>query len=218
MSVDLADKLADELDGLDYKGMISVAGYGEPLLHPDIGDIIKAFTSRNIYTRLITSGDRILNGRFKPEEIDDWGLFSIKIDCYDGDEDVNKMKEILKDFKTKKTITTGPSVLSNRAGYLSCVDYSEMPCYLPSLKSIVDWNGAVYVCCEDWTKEKTFGNVTNQSFSSVWLSEELHRVRMKLQNGKRTFKSCVGCDMQPAHSKNEEIAVNLWRKVNAATY
>lgn len=218
MSIDLANKLASELQGYNWKGMVSVAGYGEPLLHPNIGDIIKAFTSRDISTRLITSGDRILNGRFKPEEIDDWELFSIKIDCYDGDEDVNKMNKILIDLKTTKTITTGPSELSNRAGYIWKEDIIKKSCYLPSTKSIVDWNGQVYICCEDWSKEKIFGNVNEQSFSSIWLSEKLHEVRMKLQKGIRSFSTCVGCNIRPTLLKNEkEEVVKLWRKANDAT-
>ena len=61
MEVALADKLAEELSYYEWDGVISVSGYGEPLLPPHIGNIIKQFTTKGIHTRLVTSGDRILN-------------------------------------------------------------------------------------------------------------------------------------------------------------
>ena len=210
MKVHLAEILAKELSYYKWDGVISVSGYGEPLLHPNIGDIIKAFTSKGISTRLITSGDRILNGKFTAEEIDNWDLLSIKIDCYDGQDDVNKINKILKNLKTYKRITTGPTEISNRAGYLWFAKKYKSPCYQPSLKSIVDWNGNVYVCCEDWSKETSFGNIYEQSFSSVWLSEELHDIRIKLQNGIRTFSTCKNCNLLPENSQNERESLEIW--------
>ena len=210
MEVKLSNKLAEELSELKWDGVISVSGYGEPLLHPNIDNIIKAFTSRNINTRLVTSGDRILNGRITSKEIDDWGLLSIKIDCYDGQDDVNKMNEILKDLNTPKRISTGPDEISNRGGYLWFANNIKSPCYQPSMKSIVDWNGDVYVCCEDWNKEISFGNVYKQSFSSIWLSDELYDIRMRLQSGVRTFSACKNCNFLPENSQNERESVQIW--------
>ena len=209
MNVALADKLADELSYYEWDGVISVSGYGEPLLHPDIGNIIKQFTARGLNTRLVTSGDRILNKRFTPEEIDDWDLLSIKIDCYDGQDDVDKMNDILKNLKTSKRISTGPDEISNRGGYLWKSNVN-MPCYQPSMKSIMDWNGDIYVCCEDWNKNVSFGNIYKQTFSSIWLSEELHDVRKRLQNGMRTFSSCQNCNFLPENSQNERESIQIW--------
>lgn len=211
MKVHLAEILAKELAYYKWDGVISVSGYGEPLLHPNIGSIIKQFTSKGISTRLITSGDRILNGKFTSEEIDSWGLLSIKIDCYDGQNDVDKMNEILKDLKTYKRITTGPTDLSNRAGYLWFANNIKKPCYQPALKSIVDWDGNVYICCEDWSKEISFGSIYEKTFSSIWLSEDLNYVRQNLLNGIRTFPTCQNCNLLPENSQNEREADEIWQ-------
>ena len=217
MKVHLAEMLASELNYLKWDGVISVSGYGEPLLHKDIGNIIKSFTSKNISTRLITNGDRILNGKVTPEEIDSWGLISIKIDCYDGEEDIKRMNEILKDLKTYKRISTGPTVISNRAGYLF-EESVNLPCYQPFMKSIMDWNGEVYVCCEDWNRKETYGNVYNESFSSIWSSEKLDIIRKNLLKGNRSFSlTCKKCNLKPENTTNESESVRIWKVINNST-
>lgn len=209
MSLFLSDKLAAELQALKYDGVVSISGYGEPLLHPFIGQLIKTFTSRKINTRLITNGDRILNGKISAEEIDSWNLFSIKIDCYDGEEDVYKINTILKDLKTFKRISTGPQNITNRAGYLFKEKINK-PCYQPLMKTIIDWDGSVYVCCEDWSKTHSFGSIVDKHFNHIWMSNELTIVRRQLMNGKRVFKSCINCNVKPEGTINEKESFVIW--------
>ena len=78
------------------------------------------------------------------------------------------------------------------------------------MKSIMDWNGDIYVCCEDWNKNVAFGNVYEQTFSSIWLSDKLSEVRENLQNGMRTFSSCQNCNFLPENSQNERESIQIW--------
>ena len=41
MSKLIIDKIHDDLNSLGFKGIISLAGYGEPLLHKDINYIVE---------------------------------------------------------------------------------------------------------------------------------------------------------------------------------
>lgn len=209
MSLFLADKLSAELQYLNYEGIVSISGYGEPLLHPFIGSLIKTFTSRNISTRLITNGDRILNGKITKEEIDSWNLLSIKIDCYDGQEDVDKINYILKDLKTIKRISKGPEHTTNRAGYLF-KEKINMKCYQPLMKTMIDWNGDVYICCEDWSKEHSFGTIEHKNFNHIWMSKELTLVRKQLMEGRREFPSCINCNLKPENTINESESYRIW--------
>ena len=209
MDLGVADKLSGELKILGYEGIVSISGYGEPLLHPFIGSLIRTFTTRGISTRLITNGDRILNGKITPKEIDDWNLLSIKIDCYDGQKDVDKMNYILKDLKTIKRISTGPDNITNRAGYLF-KEKINMKCYQPLMKAMIDWDGQVYICCEDWSKQNSFGTIAHQNFNQIWMSEKLTKVRRQLMNSQRIFSSCINCNVKPTGSLNEKESFRIW--------
>ena len=51
-------RIADELKLIDYKGGVVFCGYGEPLLHPELINLCRAFDPK---TRLeiVTNGDRL---------------------------------------------------------------------------------------------------------------------------------------------------------------
>ena len=56
-SIDLAKKIAGELIYNNYKGGVVFCGYGEPLLHPRIYDLISVF--KGIHLEIVTNGDKL---------------------------------------------------------------------------------------------------------------------------------------------------------------
>ena len=57
-------KIHDDLNSLGFKGIISLAGYGEPLLHKDINYIVEKL-SRVADVEIITNGDPLSSKNFK---------------------------------------------------------------------------------------------------------------------------------------------------------
>ena len=57
MTVDIADTLSEQLREANFTGDIHITGWGEPMLNPDITEIISKF-SRYFFTEMITNGDR----------------------------------------------------------------------------------------------------------------------------------------------------------------
>ena len=168
MTVELADMLSTQLYEANFTGDIHVTGWGEPMLNPDILEIISKF-SRYFFTEMITNGDRLLQGRIKHQELSNHGLNSIIVDCYDGPDQTMRMTKLLLDFKGKQRIRnnydTGESTLldlynfNNRGGSLGAVESMQRPCWMPMYKAFVDWDGGVGLCCNDWArKQKAFGN------------------------------------------------------------
>ena len=61
MSIDTANILKKRLDEINYKGIVSISGMGEPLLNPYINNIIDILSKDRTYTlQIITNGTALL--------------------------------------------------------------------------------------------------------------------------------------------------------------
>ena len=98
MTVETATKLSEQLYDSNFTGDIHITGFGEPTLNPNILDIINAF-SKNFFTEMITNGDRLTSGKLKHEQLTNKGLNSLIVDCYDGPEQTENIKNLLKILK-----------------------------------------------------------------------------------------------------------------------
>ena len=92
----LIDKLSNELKKIKYRGAIALCGYGEPLLHKDILYITQKL-SEAASVEIVTNGDALTTKMLK-------NLYSanasrLLISMYDGPEQVNKFKRIIKAAK-----------------------------------------------------------------------------------------------------------------------
>lgn len=51
------------------------------------------------------------------------------------------------------------------------------PCALIWQKMIVDWNGDVVLCCDDWNHSTVLGNLKKQTIEEIWRGEKLKKIR-----------------------------------------
>jgi len=69
------------------------------------------------------------------------------------------------------------------------------PCALIWQKMIVDWNGDVVLCCDDWNHSTILGNLKKQTIEEIWKGEKLKQIREA--HVKREFWKvplCSGCN------------------------
>lgn len=69
------------------------------------------------------------------------------------------------------------------------------PCALIWLKMVVDWNGDVVLCCDDWNHSTVLGNLQKQTIEEIWNGEKLKKIREA--HIKREFYKvplCSGCN------------------------
>ena len=223
MTVVTAELVSQQLKDAGFDGDIHITGFGEPTLNPCILSIIKSF-SKNFFTEMITNGDRILTGKLTHESLYQHGLDSLIVDCYDNEEQVDKITDILKDFKgqlrIRKHFDNGSKELfqmynyNNRGGMMNDPDSTHRrPCYMPMYKSFVDWNGDVRLCCNDWARaQKPFGNVHKQSFSEIWMNNMFTKVRKTLLRGERAMlPACELCDTDGCKGGNDSAV--LWNRI-----
>lgn len=208
MTRDGADIISKKLKDINYKGTIAISGFGENLLNPDIIDIVKAFRNHNkeCYIECNTNGDPIK--RSLVESLLEAGLTCLNINLYDGPEQVDKFEELLaglpiNTYKYRVHWNTDHGIIyNNRSGLITWIEDDSIktnainsPCYYPFYKMMVDWNGDVLFCANDWGRTRVIGNLLQQSVSEIWLSTHMKKIRMRLSEGNRNFNPCNTCNV-----------------------
>ena len=144
------------------------------------------------------------------------GLSNMRVSLYDGphqDEIFLKIKEKAnlsdKQFIIRKRYL-GPDesygiTISNRAGSVefkneifelkALSEPLKQPCHYPFYKVLIDYNGDVLMCSNDWKKEKIMGNLNDESFIDIWSNEKFLNLRKKLMRGDRNHNPCNVCDV-----------------------
>lgn len=198
MSVETAKLLNQQLIANDFDGYLAFSGHGEPLLNPDILEIISELSG--FFLELITNGDTILKGKHSVEELFRVGIDRILISDYDANPEFEKLKServIVRHFTDDGKDNYDKYGFNNRAGAMfSIPEPIPRPCFMPSYKALVDWNGDLLLCSHDWFEKDVFGNIYESDISDIWNSEKLVNQRINLAKGKRDmFKACAKCNV-----------------------
>ena len=206
MTAEGAKIIADKISVLDYSSTIGISGFGENLLNPEIISIIREFKEANPKASIQcnTNGDPLTREMF--EELKQNGLDILNINIYDGLEQIDYFDEMLNDLDGYRyRVHHNPEdygiIFNNRSGLIDWLpveneDVSNLPCYMPFYKMMIDWNGDVLFCANDWGRERVVGNLFQQSIEDVWMSNEMKKVRQKLNKGNRNFSPCKTCNVK----------------------
>lgn len=229
LSFDLFKKIIEELAFIEYCGRISFSGFCEPLLTKDLENYIAY--GKNICPKMTieisSNGDVLTRKRLK--SLFKAGLDNIRISLYDGtkqEEVFKKMKDTLnlnnEQFIVRRRDSTEHNyslTISNRAGAISLINEKvrieplkvplKQPCYYPFYKIMVDYNGEVMICSNDWLKKLIIGNLNNHTVYEVWNSDKFNTVRENLINNNRGFSPCNLCDVNGLY--NGGIHFTAWK-------
>ena len=183
MTRKIIDEIHDQLLEIHFTGTISLCGYGEPLLHKDITYIVKKLSNVS-NVEIITNGDVLSSKRLQDLYLAN--ASKVLVSMYDGPEQIEKFEKmkknanvpedllILRDRWYDKYNDFGVK-LTNRAGTINTgiqekVDKNKT-CFYPTYQCLIDWNGNVYLCPQDWQRKvsSSFNNGSRdgkQIFSS----------------------------------------------------
>jgi len=197
MTYETLKLIVDNLIRFSFKNTLSICGFGEPLLHKDLPKFISLLrTTESSLVELITNGDLLSS-----ENIAEFyanGLNLLNVSVYDKETDV-KVSRLLKDIDPSLYIIKRRYLaninLVNRIEILKGEEQTvSKPCYLPSYKMMVDIDGTVLLCCNDWTRKHTFGNLTTDDLRTVWLNN-MNQYRLNLLRGNRDMGACKHCNI-----------------------
>lgn len=214
-----------KLDG--YTGDIHISGFGEPLLNRSILDILANLRANlpNNHIILTTNGDRLTIDYMK--SLYQSGVNFITVSCYEESlyskfekmfSDVGVSKESFKIRKLWFTENENTSefidrnTFHNAGGTLSGITNEKVknnPCYFPFYKMMVDWNGDVLLCCEDWLRKAgTFGNLTKDGLGEVWHGQKFNEIRRGLLNKNRGCNNaCKNCSINGLLMGHDSVKV-----------
>ncbi len=206
VSLELCRKINNELKSIDYQGSIVLSGYGEPMMHNDLIEMVKILGD-GIRLEIVTNGDKVTTKIVK--ELFNNGLDIMIISMYDGPHQIEHFKKIFHEANISEesyvlrdrwyTINEDYGVkLTNRAGVVTVGKQEEVDinrsCYYPFYSMMVDWNGDVMLCLQDWNKKVKMGNITNDTLVNVWKSKNFKKYRKNLLLGKRNLAPCSSCN------------------------
>lgn len=206
MELNLIKKLSKDLKKIKFQGSVVLCGYGEPMLHKQINDMIKILAKVS-FVEVVTNGDT-LNSK-KILDLYNSNTNKLLISLYDGPHQVEKFKKmredsgvpedfvILRDRWYDEKSEYGLK-LTNRTGTIKIGPQPELgeykDCFYPSYQVLIDWNGDVFLCPQDWQRRVTMGNVMQKDFFEIWTGKQLNKFRKNLLCGKRDQEPCKSCN------------------------
>ena len=208
MANNTAHSIGSKLAAVEYKGGIGISGFGEPLLHTSIADIVEAIRS---YLPNLSRFDIITNGDVltsdKAAELIDAGVTNILVNLYDGPQQIKKFEKLFSQAHTDKYMLRhhyhGPEKdyglnINNRAGAVKGREIQtplKNSCYLPFYKFVIDWNGDILLCPQDWDRKSDLNlNINTHTIPEIWFSEKIVKYRKLLISKDRSMSPCSTCD------------------------
>lgn len=214
ISLELYMKILEDLKEIGASPRIVYSAFSEPLVHPQINELIAA-TQRirpEIKLEIKSNGD-LLNAK-KLRALFDNGLDYLLISLYDGPGSEKKFEVMRQEAGLTPqqvmlrvrywTQENGWNLnLSNRAGMvggefkelLQITEPLQQRCHYPFMMMTIDYNGDVLLCPHDWGKKIINGNLKEISVLEAWTSSCLNSTRGKLRRGDRRFSPCDICNV-----------------------
>tara|TARA_B110000967_G_C18880571_1_gene560821 strand:+ start:95 stop:964 length:870 start_codon:yes stop_codon:yes gene_type:complete len=206
MTRKIIDEIHDQLLEIEFKGTVTLSGYGEPLLHKDISYVVKKLSNVS-KVEVVTNGDALSSKILQELYISN--VSKVLVSMYDGPEQIKKFKEltkkanvpeeliILRDRWYDKFNDFGVK-LTNRAGTINAGEQEEVGvyknCYYPTYQFLIDWNGNVYLCPQDWQRKVSMGNIMQETVFEIWTGKTITAYRKNLISGKRCSGPCKSCN------------------------
>ena len=105
MSIKTAHSIGKKLSDISYTGGVSFSGFGEPLLHHSIIDVLKivrSYLPSLVRYEIITNGDFLSVGKI--HDILSSGVTNILVNLYDGESQIKEYEDMFEAAETDRFI------------------------------------------------------------------------------------------------------------------
>lgn len=223
MDIGLFARLMNEIQEMQIKSL-KLYFFGEPLLHPQIGEIVRL--AKTVCERVeLTTNAYALTGKIARQLCIE-GLDYLRVSVYDDDPRV--MRNVLglhsirgfvdgsKPYICAKVFDKDQAQHLRDIGWEDFVDEiaveglhtigsdlvqfggatgPQIACAYPFYNLVVKSNGDVVPCCVAWEKSLVVGNVKTQTLAEIWAGEPLARIhRLHIEGRRGELAACAQCD------------------------
>jgi len=208
MNMILIEKLTKDLKKINYKGSVVLCGYGEPMLHKEIYKISRKLAEA-AFVEIVTNGDTLTKEVIR--KLYNSNVNKLLISLYDGPFQIKKFKKMTKEAKVPTNFVIMRNrwfdekkdyglKLTNRTGTVSVGKQDDVKtfsyCFYPSYSVLIDWNGDVFLCSQDWQRRRTMGNIMQEELFEIWTGKVIEKYRKDLLLGKRCNNPCNLCNAE----------------------
>lgn len=179
-----------------FEGTIVFDVYNEPLVDPRLFQFVAFAHEACPRSELcIWTNGRYLNQALA-EELADIGLSRIRVSAYSRAEH-DRLAKIRPSIRYDVVLRR----LDDRLRFYKRRERpSSVPCFAPLTDIIIAREGCISLCCHDWERRHTWGDLREQTFEEVMRSGELQAVYERLSRGDRFLYLCKRCGLSRASS------------------
>jgi 8-amino-3,8-dideoxy-alpha-D-manno-octulosonate transaminase len=188
--------IIDGLHKINFHGRLSTHFYGEPLLDKRLPELLN-YARRRLpfsYIQINTNGDFLNEALFISLYRN--GLDKLIVTNYD-----DFPKDHLLALQAKYPVhvflrSSNDFGKVNRAGKIFRSDsLVDKPCKRPIGQLVINWEGNVLLCCQDFYAENVIGNIMRSTLPSIWNCDTFNTLRQVLLSGQRSqIPLCKNCD------------------------
>lgn len=191
-----------QLKKINFSATLCYHFFNEPLLDKRLAGFV-SYARRNLPAcihRIFTNGDFLTLE--KASELIEAGVSEFLITIHDRDEkDLRaKLEPVAKKHPTRliiQSIRGGP--LSNRGGAIEVPIREERTTCTSYLENLmIDYQGNVLLCCQDFYRQHKFGNIMHDQITSIWNKPAFSMLRKELRQGVARLELCKKCLYQEA--------------------
>lgn len=197
MPDEIFNKLIAELKELNFKDKISFSGYGEPLLDNRLEEMVKIIKNKlSSFVEVVTNGDFLTYERFKRLIFAGVDVFRLSQHDKEPSRQIRLLFSNIKKDELKyiiyQTANEGSVTFTNRGGSVPGLKTLH-PFYCSPMHIIIRADGKVPLCCNDYYKEVTFGNVNKERLIDIWNRPFYGKIRNEIKRGIFNLEICKRC-------------------------
>lgn len=202
MSEALYRRLLDQLADMGFHGRLSPVFYNEPLLDERLERLVAAAKARlgRVQIVLFTNGSLLTGARL--DALADAGVDTFIVSLYERNRRADeapatsaiRAASARARRRVRYRVLGEEDDLSTSGGLVPVANpVTRTRCLQASTSCVVDHQGNVVLCCNDYYTEHTFGNIGREHLRDIWDKPAYRQLRADLRAGRFTLDICKAC-------------------------